>query len=281
MLWYRAPCSAFPPCWSLAHQLYNANILPLYIVLLLITPVLLSMARRSDWLMLSVSALIYLAARVFELNLPSWPLDDGWFFNPLAWQFIFAIGLFVGRRLPSGGIPYDRRLFVLGVAILAASLVVVTDGLGLVPGLSTDVRAVLDGGKTNLGPLRLVHYLALAYVISHSGLTQLLRRTIVYWPLAMIGRRSLPVFATGCVLVTIGDVMVDTRPEDFSHPLALGAAIVAVGVLLHYAVARILAARGFSTPPGIGDAMRAPYKTGAVRATASRMAPARSRAVQS
>jgi len=266
---------------ALAHQLYNANILPLYIVLLLITPVLLSMARRSDWLMLSVSALIYLAARVFELNLPSWPLDDGWFFNPLAWQFIFAIGLFVGRRLPSGGIPYDRRLFVLGVAILAASLVVVTDGLGLVPGLSTDVRAVLDGGKTNLGPLRLVHYLALAYVISHSGLTQLLRRTIVYWPLAMIGRRSLPVFATGCVLVTIGDVMVDTRPEDFSHPLALGAAIVAVGVLLHYAVARILAARGFSTPPGIGDAMRAPYKTGAVRATASRMAPARSRAVQS
>src|SRR6516164_18355 len=210
MLWYRAPCSAFPPCWSLAHQLYNANILPLYIVLLLITPVLLSMARRSDWLMLSVSALIYLAARMFELNLPSWPLDDGWFFNPLAWQFIFAIGLFVGRRLPSSGIPYDRRLFVLALAMLAASFVVVTDGLGLAPGLSTDVSAVLDSSKTNLGPLRLVHYLALAYVISHSGLTQLLRRTIVYWPLAMIGRRSLPVFATGCAR--------DHRRRDGGHP---------------------------------------------------------------
>ena len=228
---------------ALAHQLYNANILPLYIVLLLITPVFLLIARRNDWLMLFVSALIYLAARVFELNLPSWPLDDGWFFNPLAWQLIFAIGLFVGRRLPNGGIRYDLRLFVLCLGILAVSFVVVTDGLGLAPGLATDVRAVLTDTKTNLGPLRLVHYLALAYVISHSGFTQVMRRTIVYWPLAMIGRHSLPVFATGCVLVAIGEVMVDTRPEDFSHPLILGAAIVAVGVLVHYAVARMLAAR--------------------------------------
>ena len=73
----------------------------------------------------------------------------------------------------------------------------------------------------------------------------------------MIGRHSLPVFATGCVLATIGEVMVDTRPEDFSHPLALGAAIVAVGILVHYAVAWMLAARGFPKPPGIGHAMRA------------------------
>jgi hypothetical protein len=102
-----------------------------------------------------------------------------------------------------------------------------------------------------------MHYLALAYVISHSGLTQLLRRTVVYWPLAMMGRHSLPVFATGCVLVAIGEVMVDTRPEDFAHPLALGAAIVAVGVLVHYAVARMLAARAFPEPPAIGRAMRA------------------------
>jgi hypothetical protein len=238
-----SPLRGISAMLALAHQLGNANILPLYIVLLLITPVLLLMARRNDWLMLFVSALVYLAARMFELNLPSWPLDDGWFFNPLAWQFIFAIGLFVGRRLPGGGIPYDRRLFVPCLALLAVSFVVVTDCLGLVPGLGEDVTEVLDDDKTSLGPMRLVHFLALAYVISHSGLTQLLRRTVAYWPLAMIGRHSLPVFATGSVLVVVGEVMVDTRPEGFSHPLMLGAAIVAVGVLVHYAVARMLAAR--------------------------------------
>jgi hypothetical protein len=228
---------------ALAHQFANVNILPLYVVLLLITPALLVLARRNDWLMLLASGLLYLVARVFELNLPSWPLDGGWYFNPLAWQFIFAIGLFVGRRLRSGGIPFDRRLFALCLAVLAASFAVLTDGFGLVPGLWRDMREVLDHSKTHLGLVRLVHYLALAYVIGHSGLTQLLRRTWVFSPLALMGRHSLPVFAAGCVLTAIGEVIVKTRPEDFSHPLTLGTAIVAGGVLAHYAVARVLAAR--------------------------------------
>jgi hypothetical protein len=238
-----SPLRGISAMLTLAHQLTNNNILPLYIVLLLITPALLVMARRSDWLMLVASGLIYLAARVFEFNFPTWPLDEGWFFNPFTWQFLFAIGLFVGRRLQGGGIPVDRRLFVLCLAVLAASLLVVTDGFRLVPGLWANVREVLDDSKTDLAPLRLVHFLALAYVIGHSGLTQLLCRTGLFPPLALLGRHSLPVFATGCVLTVIGEVIVQTRPEDFRHPLTLGAAIVAGGVLAHYAVARMLAAR--------------------------------------
>jgi hypothetical protein len=238
-----SPLRGISAILALAHQFGNVNILPLYIVLLLITPALLVLARRNDWLMLLTSGLIYLAARVFELNLPSWPLDGGWYFNPLAWQFIFAIGLFVGRRLRNGGIPFDRRLFALCLAVLAASFAVLTDGFWLVPGLLTDMREVLDLTKTHLGLARLVHFLALAYVIGHSGLTQRLRRTWVFSPLALMGRHSLPVFATGCVLTAIGEVIVETRPEDFSYPLTLGAAIVVGGVLAHYAVARMLAAR--------------------------------------
>jgi hypothetical protein len=238
-----SPLRGISAILALAHQFENVNILPLYIVLLLITPALLVLARRDDWLMLLTSGLIYLAARVFELNLPSWPLDGGWYFNPLAWQFIFAIGLFVGRRLRSGGIPFDRRLFALSLAVLAGSLAVLTDGFGLVPGLLTDMREVLDLSKTHLGLGRLVHFLALAYVIGHSGMTRSLRRTWVFSPLALMGRHSLPLYATGCVLIAIGEVIVETRPEDFSHPLTLGAAIVAGGVLAHYAVARMLAAR--------------------------------------
>jgi hypothetical protein len=238
-----SPLRGISAILALAHQFGNVNILPLYVVLLLITPALLVLARRNDWLMLLASGLIYLAARVFELNLPSWPLDGGWYFDPLTWQFIFAIGLFVGRRLRSVGIPFDRRLFSLCLAVLAGSFTVLTDGFGLVPGLLTDMREVLDLDKTHLGMVRLVHYLALAYVIGHSCLTQLLRQTWVFSPLALIGRYSLPVYATGCLLTAIGEVIVETRPEDFNHPLTLGAAIVVGGILIHYAVARMLAAR--------------------------------------
>jgi hypothetical protein len=119
----------------------------------------------------------------------------------------------------------------------------VTDGFHLVPGLWDRMYDVFDHDKSSLGLARLVHCLALAYVISHSGLTELYRRTPIFAPLTLIGRYSLQVFATGCVLTAVGEVMVETRPEDYAYPLTLGAFIVVGGVLLHYAVARLLAAR--------------------------------------
>ena len=144
------PLLGIPGMLVLVHQLENVNILPLYIVLLAITPVLLLLARRNDWLMLFISALLYLSARAFQLNLPTWPLKDGWFFNPLAWQLIFAIGLFVGRRLKSSGVLFDRRLGVLCITVLGASVFIVTDCLGLLPGLSAGFRETFDTNKTDL-----------------------------------------------------------------------------------------------------------------------------------
>ena len=226
---------------ALLHQLENANILPLYIVLLLMTPLLLALARRDDRLMLAASAGIYLAARAFSLNLPTWPVEGTWWFNPIAWQLIFAIGIFAGRRLKRGGIAYDARLFAACLAIVAIAAVVRTDALGYGSGLWQDVRDVLDCGKTNLGFARLVHFLALAYVVYHSGLTGLMRRTRAFLPLCLIGHYGLPVFATGTVLSAMAE-LVETRSEALSHQVAFGAAIVLGGILIHYLVARGVAA---------------------------------------
>jgi hypothetical protein len=226
---------------ALLHQLENANILPLYIVLLLVTPLLLALARRDDRLMLAASAGIYLAARAFSLNLSTWPVEGTWFFNPFAWQLIFAIGIVAGRRLRRGGIGYDARLFAGCLAVVAIGAVVRTDALGYASGLWQYVHDVLDCGKTDLGVVRLVHFLALAYVVYHCGLTGLMRRTRAFLPLCLMGRYGLPVFATGTVLSAIGE-LVETRSEDFSHTLAFGAAIVFGGILMHYLVARGLAA---------------------------------------
>ena len=226
---------------ALLHQLDNANILPLYIALLLVTPLLLVLARRDNWLMLAASAGIYLAARAFSLNLPTWPVEGTWFFNPLAWQLIFAIGIFAGRRLKRGGIAYDARLFAASLAVVAIAAVVRTDAFGYASGLWQSVRDVLDCGKTDLGFARLVHFLAVAYIVYHSGLTGLMRRTRAFLPLCLIGRYSLPVFATGTVLSAMGE-LVETRSEALSHEVAFGAAIVLGGILMHYLVARGLAA---------------------------------------
>jgi hypothetical protein len=228
---------------AMSHQLGNVNILPMYVTLLLLTPALLLLARRSDWLMLAGSAALYAVTRVFDLNIPTYPLDGTWFFNPLAWQLLFAIGIFVGRRVKTGGIGYDRRLFALCLAIVVGAAFAVTDGFQLMPGLWAQVVEFLDRSKTDLGIARLVHFLALAYVISHSGITRLFRPTPVFAPLALMGRYSLPVFATGCVLTAVGEVIVETRAEDYAYPLTLGAFVVFGGIAVHYLMARLMAWR--------------------------------------
>jgi hypothetical protein len=116
-----------------------------------------------------------------------------------------------------------------------------TDAFGYASGLWQDVRDVLDCGKTDLGLARLVHFLALAYIVYHSGLTGLMRRTRAFLPLCLIGRYGLPVFATGTVLSAMTE-LVETRSEALSHQVAFGAAIVIGGILIHYLVARGLAA---------------------------------------
>jgi hypothetical protein len=159
----------------------------------------------------------------------------------IAWQLIFAIGIFAGRRLKRGGIAYDARLFAACLAVVAIAAVVRTEAFGYASGLWQHVHDMLDCGKTDLGVARLVHFLALAYIVYHSGLTGLMRRTRAFLPLCLMGRYGLPVFATGIVLSAMGEV-IETRSEAFNHQVVLGAAIVAGGIVMHYLVARGLAA---------------------------------------
>src|SRR5260370_8642441 len=119
---------------ALLHQLENANILPLYIALLLMTPLLLVLARRDDRLMLAASAGIYLAARAFSLNLPTWPVEGTWFFNPIAWQLIFAIGIFPGPRPNHSPFPSHARLVAACLALGGLAAGVRTDAFGYASG---------------------------------------------------------------------------------------------------------------------------------------------------
>ena len=88
----------------LSHQLGYFNILPLYIVLMLWAPVAVALALRGPLLALTVSIGLYAAARAFDLNLPNWPEPGGWFFNPIAWQLVFTLGL-VSAILWRDGLP--------------------------------------------------------------------------------------------------------------------------------------------------------------------------------
>src|SRR4030088_530283 len=65
----------------------NMDVLPLYIVLLLLFPPTLWMLMRQSTLALAGSALLYGLAWYFDWNLPAYP-NGVWFFNPFAWQLL-------------------------------------------------------------------------------------------------------------------------------------------------------------------------------------------------
>jgi hypothetical protein len=235
--------------FGLAYQIDYLNILPLYIVLLFVTPGLIMLARLDRRLMLAGSVTVYLLARTCSLNFPTWPAEGGWFFNPFAWQLLFTVGLFVGLRLKASAplnssVPFNGGLIAICLVVLLLSAFIVTNGFGLIPGLWDSVRGNLDVDKRVLGFGRLLHFVTLAYVVHYSGLAQLLRRTVIFAPLCLIGRYSLPVFATGAILCTIGLAVMDEHWAGVPYSLL----VLAGGLAIHYLVASYLSTRSESQP---------------------------------
>ena len=247
----------------LSHQLGYFNILPLYIVLMLWAPVVLALALRGPVLALIVSIGLYAAARAFGLNLPNWPQPGGWFFNPIAWQLIFTLGL-VSAILWRDGLPRPAPwLVTLSAVTVAGAALIVTNEGGLAPGLRDTATAHLDVAKQDLGLARLIHFVALAYLVATA--TTAFGRFIA--PVVRggfgsavqrLGRNSLPVFAAGSVLSACGQAaLAATSPhasagvEQFAglaYTVASIAALFAVAYWIECRNARLSAASSVAQP---------------------------------
>lgn len=246
----------------LSHQLGYFNILPLYIVLMLWAPVVLALALRGPLLALTVSAGLYTAARAFGLNLPNWPQPGGWFFNPIAWQFIFTLGL-VSALLWRNGLPRPAPwLVTLSAATVAGTALIVTNEGGLAPGLRDTATAHLDVAKQDLGLARLIHFVALAYLIAMATAFGRFIAPVVRGAFGnavqRLGRNSLPVFAAGSVLSACGQAtLAATSPhasagiEQFAglaYTVASIAALFAVAHWIECRNARLSAASSVAQP---------------------------------
>lgn len=87
----------------LGHQLGYNNILSLYAALFLMLPGILWLRAVGRWVLLALSAALWLAAGWFKL-VPSNFLDEGyWFLNPWSWQFLFVIGILCMSHIRAGG----------------------------------------------------------------------------------------------------------------------------------------------------------------------------------
>ena len=114
----------------LSHQLGYFNILPLYVVLMMLSPLILAMARINQALALSAAAGAYLAVRLLDFHMPNWPEPGGWFFNPFAWQLIFTLGVVAAIRWRDEPLRGSPAMRATCLALAVAGAIVVTDGFG-------------------------------------------------------------------------------------------------------------------------------------------------------
>lgn len=78
------PVEALVGMALLTYQPAYLNILPLYVSILLLAPLLIALMHRSLPLGLGFSLSLYLLNQVAGLSLPVWPNSGDWFFNPFA-----------------------------------------------------------------------------------------------------------------------------------------------------------------------------------------------------
>lgn len=210
------------------------DILPLYIVMLLIFPLVLVALRWSKLAVLVPSALVYVAVQAFGITMPAYPPGNIWSFNPLAWQFLFILGATLGdAEAHSRG---RTRLIEVAawpaLAIAAAALVIhlswtfhgFWDG---VPDLFA--RQLWPTNKSNLSPVRLVSFFALVMLAARWISPQArFMRTPLARPLVLCGRHSLEIFCLSILLSALGHFLMSEINTGLTMQLGVNVAGIAI-----------------------------------------------------
>ncbi|ATQ66537.1 MULTISPECIES: OpgC family protein [Methylosinus] len=194
---------------TLSYQLGYFNILPLYVVLLLVSPLIALAHRYAPQALPLVALAIYVGALVSGANFSTWPSEGVWFFDPLCWQMIYVLGFLLAGADGLGG--FARRnlrllrlaaIPVLTFGVIAARLHFSPDPIDL-----PEPKLFFVFDKTYLSPARLLHSLAL--VALFAGLYP----TFARWAprccdfLSLLGRNSLNVFCAGSLLSLAGQII--------------------------------------------------------------------------
>ncbi len=221
---------------SLQFQPTFLDILPLYITLLLVFPLVLLALRRSLLLALVPSIALYAVTRATGLNLPSYPEGHGWTFNPLAWQLLFVIGAAFGNANARGRemLAKGKWVFRLACAVAAACFVVklswtLHENFSVVPTLLT--RIFWPMNKAGLPLIRLANVLALALIVARLvGKNAPVFRTRAGWLVVLCGQNSLEVFCLSILLAVMGNAIYTVAGDGIATQALVN--VVGIGALL-------------------------------------------------
>ncbi|WLB52260.1 OpgC family protein [Bradyrhizobium japonicum] len=221
----------------LQYRPVNTDVLPVFVIFHVLFAPLLWLLLRAPNATLGVSLLLYALVHLFGWRVPAWP-NGVWFFNPLAWQLLIVLGAWCvieGEKFRPWVM--SRPALVFAVLYLIFGLVLAQSWSieALVPQTLADLLAPPD--KSNLSPMRLLHFVALAIVAlrfiprNWEGLS-----TPVLSCAKCCGQNSLPIYCFGVLLALASQLTM----LDLSEGLAMQIVVSVAGVLMMIVVARVL-----------------------------------------
>ena len=219
----------------------NMDILPLYIILLLLFPPTLWLLLRWPTLALAGSLALYVLAWQFGWNLPAYP-DGLWYFNPFAWQLLFVFGAWcaVGGAKRLAPVVQSRATMVIAVLYLGFAFIVALswytpEQIRLVPHWLEDLIYPID--KTNLDVLRFAHFLALAVLtVRFVPRTWPMLESWTLYPAILCGQHSLEIFCLGVFLAFAGHFAL----VDISGAFWMQVVISLLGIVIMIAAAALV-----------------------------------------
>ncbi|RKH36126.1 OpgC domain-containing protein [Corallococcus praedator] len=253
----------FTALWSSLFLLYCPpllDILPLYVVLLLLTPAVMLGARKEGWSrVLGLSALIWVWAQVglkralydllVAIPVLPWPplsIDLSGAFNLFAWQFLWVLGVWLGvtrATAPEHREPVSRRLLT-GALVVSIGFLLVRHQVGIF-NFELGAAAVLFD-KWSLAPLRLVNFLAVALLAS--WLAPRVFRWLRPRVLEALGQASLPVFAVHVVLCLLSLSLLDENEDPLDYWDELAVLVATFCSMYFVALRQRLAGRSMGPP---------------------------------
>jgi hypothetical protein len=218
------PARAFVAGAALLYKPPLLDILPMYVLFMLASPLLMAQGLRRGWrglMMFSVGLWL-----LSQLGLGQWlyditlgaagahlPFNETGAFATFAWQFLWVLGLWMGASRSEAEVPAFAfpRWAVAVAAVFAMSTFFWRHWFGQAP-FEPGVTANIVFDKWQLAPLRLINVFALMILVIRFGPALVAWKP--RWPfLETLGAASLPVFCAHLVVVLMSLALWGDQPK--------------------------------------------------------------------
>jgi hypothetical protein len=227
------PGAALAHAAILQYRPVNTDVLPIFVLSHLLFAPLLWLLLKVPNVAIAASGLLYGLVQIYGWDLPQWPRNE-WYFNPFAWQFLIVLGAWwvMAGRKRFHALVASPCVVALAIAYLVFSLIVALSWSikpleALIPQFLAKLIYPID--KSDLDPVRLSHFLAIAIVVGRfvpsdwRALTSPVLRGAV-----RCGENSLEIYCVGVVLSLVSHLLL----LRISGGIAAQAAVSVAGIVL-------------------------------------------------